>query len=90
MFITTMHGITEHSVRLEDVESFVSVERYNSGCEVVMHMKYREEFDDSIRISYMMVHDEDGNFVYEKVENLAHLTRMIEKEKDYYTRKELF
>ena len=90
MFITTMHGITEHSVRLEDVESFVSVERYNIGCEVSMYMKYREESDDSIRISYIMVHDEDGNFVYEKVENLAHLMRMIEKEKDYLARKESF
>lgn len=88
MFITTMHGITEHSVRLKDVESFVSVERYNSGCEVVMYMKYREESDDAIRISYMMVHNENGNFVYEKVENLAHLMRMIEKEKDYYAGKE--
>ena len=90
MFITTMHGITEHSVRLEDVESFVSVERYNIDCEVSMYMKYREESDDSIRISYIMVHDEDGNFVYEKVENLAHLMRMIEKEKDYLARKESF
>ena len=88
MFITTMHGITEHSVRLDDIESFASVERYNQGCEVVMFVRNREEFDDSITISYMMIHNESGALEYEKVENLAHLMRMIEKEKEYYAGKE--
>lgn len=51
MFITTLHGITERSVRLEDVESFASTERYMQDCEVVMYLRNRVELDDSITIS---------------------------------------
>lgn len=90
MFITTMHGITERSVRLEDIESFASTERYMQDCEIVMYLKNREEIDDAIRISYILVHDENGELVYEKVEGLQHLMKLIEKEEDYYARKELF
>ena len=90
MFITTLHGITERSVRLEDIESFASAERYMQDCEIVMYLKNREEIDDAIRISYILVHDENGKLVYEKVENLQHLMKLIEKEEDYYARKELF
>lgn len=90
MFITTMHGITERSVRLDDVESFVSVERYMQDCEIVMYLKNREEIDDAIRISYILVHNENGELVYEKVEGLQHLMKLIEKEEDYLARKELF
>lgn len=89
MFITTLHGITEHSVRLEDVELFVSVERYMQDCEIVMYLRNRTELDDSITISYMLVHNENGELFYEKVENLQHLMKLIEKE-DYLARKELF
>ena len=90
MFITTLHGITEHSIKLEDVELFASIERYMQDCEIVMYLKNREEIDDAIRISYILVHDENGELVYEKVENLQHLMKLIEKEKDYYDRKKLF
>lgn len=90
MFITTLHGITERSVRLDDVESFASTERYMQDCEIVMYLRNRTELDDSITISYMLVHNEKGELVYEKVENLQHLTKLIEKEEDYLARKELF
>ena len=90
MFITTLHGITERSVRLEDVELFVSVERYMQDCEIVMYLKNREEIDDAIRISYILVHNENGELFYEKVEGLQHLMKLIEKEEDYLARKELF
>ena len=90
MFITTLHGITERSVRLEDVELFVSVERNMQDCEIVMYLKNREEIDDAIRISYILVHNENGELFYEKVEGLQHLMKLIEKEEDYLARKELF
>lgn len=90
MFITTLHGITERSVRLEDIESFASAVRYNSDFEIVMHLRDREELDDAIRISYMLVHDEKGELAYEKVKDLQHLMKLIEKEEDYLARKELF
>ena len=90
MFITTLHGITERSVRLEDVESFSSTERYMQECEIVMYLRNRAELDDSITISYMLVHNENGELAYEKVENLQHLMKLIEKEEDYLARKELF
>lgn len=38
----------------------------------------------------MLIHDEDGELFYEKVEDLAHLAKLIEQEKDYYAQKELF
>lgn len=90
MFITTLHGITERSVRLENVESFESTVRYDSDFEIVMHLRNREELDDAIRISYMLVHDEKGELAYEKVKDLQHLMKLIEKEEDYLARKELF
>ncbi len=90
MLITTLHGITEHSVRLEDIDSFASTERYMQDCEIVMYLRNQAELDDSITISYMLVHDENGELVYEKVEDLKHLMRLIEKEEDYLARKELF
>lgn len=90
MFITTLLGITERSVRLEDVESFASTERYMQDCEIVMYLRNRTELDDSITISYMLVHDENGELAYEKVEDLQHLIKLIEKEEDYLARKELF
>lgn len=90
MFITTLHGITECSVRLEDVESFSSTERYMQECEIVMYLRNRTELDDSITISYMLVHNEKGDLFYEKVEGLQHLMKLIEKEEDYLARKELF
>ena len=90
MFITTLHGITERSVRLDDVESFSSTERYMQDCEIVMYLRNRSELDDSITISYMLVHNEKGDLFYEKVEDLQHLMKLIEKEEDYLARKELF
>lgn len=90
MFITTLHGITERSVRLEDIESFASAERYMQDCEIAMYLRNRAELDDSITISCMLVHNEKGDLFYEKVENLQHLMKLIEKEEDYYARKELF
>lgn len=90
MFITTLNGLTERSVRLDDVESFESTVRYDSDCEIVMHLRNREELDDAIRISHLLVHDEKDELAYEKVEGLRHLMKLIEKEEDYLTRKELF
>lgn len=55
-----------------------------------MYLRNRAELDDSITISYMLVHNENGELFYEKVEGLAHLMELIEKEKDYYDRKKLF
>ena len=55
-----------------------------------MHLRNREELDDAIRISYMLVHDEKGELAYEKVEDLQHLMKLIKKEEDYLARKELF
>ena len=66
MFITTLHGITERSVRLEDIESFASTERYIRDCEIVMYLRNRTELDDSITISYILVHDENGELAYMK------------------------
>ena len=90
MFITTLNGLTERSVRLDDVESLESTVRYDSDCEIVMHLRTREELDDAIRISYMLVHDEKDELAYEKVKGLQHLMKLIEKEEDYLARKELF
>lgn len=90
MFITTTKGLTERSVRLDDIESFAAKESYNSDCELFMYLKNREDSHDFISFSHMLVHDEKGALFYEKVRDLAHLMQLIEQEKDYLARKELF
>lgn len=90
MFITTLNGLTERSVRLDDIESFASKEGYRTGCELFMYLKNREDSRDFLSFSHMLVHDENGELVYEKVKDLAHFMQLIEKEKDYLARKELF
>lgn len=90
MFITTLNGLTERSVRLDDIESFASKEGYRTGCELFIYLKNREDSRDFLSFSHMLVHDENGELTYEKVEDLQHLMKLIEKEEDYLARKELF
>ena len=78
-------------IRLDDIESFSSKEDIRaSECKIYLQLKNREDYRDFISISELLVHDEDGELFYEKVEDLAHLAKLIEQEKDYYAQKELF
>lgn len=91
MFITIKHVLSEKMIRLDDIESFSSKEDIRaSECKIYLQLKNREDNRDFISISEILVHDEDGELFYEKVEDLAHLTELIDREKDYYARKELF
>ena len=91
MFITIKHVLSEKMIRLDDIESFSSKEDIRAGeCKIYLQLKNREDNRDFISISEILVHDEDGELFYEKVEDLAHLAKLIEREKDYYARKELF
>lgn len=90
MFITTLNGLTERSVRLDDIESFAAKEGYRTGCELFIYLKNREDVRDFMTFTHLLVHDENGELFYEKVEDLAHLMKLIEKEEDYLARKELF
>lgn len=91
MFITIKHVLSEKMIRLDDIESFSSKEDIRaSECKIYLQLKNREDNRDFISISEILVHDEDGELFYGKVEDLAHLTKLIEREKDYYSRKELF
>lgn len=90
MFITTLNGLTERSVRLDDIESFASKEGYRTGCELYIYLKNREDVCDFMTFTHLLVHDDKGELAYEKVEDLQHLMKLIEKEEDYLARKELF
>ena len=91
MFITMRDGIREYMLRLDEIESFASKFVYHTNCyEIVMFLRNREEIDDSVKISEILAHDENGNLDYEEIVDLAHLAALIEKEKDYLARKELF
>ena len=90
MFITMRDGIREYMLRLDDIESFASKEGYRTGCELFIYLKNREDSRDFMSFTHMLVHDENGELTYEKVEDLQHLMKLIEKEKDYLARKELF
>lgn len=90
MFITTLNGPTERSVRLDDIESFASKKDYRTGCDLFIYLKNREDSRDFMSFTHMLVHDENGELTYEKVEDLQHLMKLIEKEEDYLARKELF
>ena len=88
MFITTLNGLTERSVRLDNIESFASKEGYRTGCELFIYLKNREDVRDFMTFTHLLVHDENGELTYEKVEDLQHLMKLIEKEEDYLARKE--
>lgn len=91
MFITIKHVLSEKMIRLDDIESFSSKEDISaSECKIYLQLKNREDNRDFISITDMLIHDEDGELFYEKVEDLAHLAKLIEREKDYYAQKELF
>ena len=91
MFITIKHVLSEKMIRLDDIESFSSKEDIRaSEFKIYLQLKNREDDRDFISITDMLIHDEDGELFYEKVEDLAHLAKLIEKEKDYYAQKELF
>ena len=90
MFITTLNGPTERSVRLDDIESFAAKEGYRTGCELFIYLKNREDVRDFMTFTHLLVHDDKGELAYEKVEDLQHLMKLIEKEEDYLARKELF
>ena len=91
MFITIKHFTSESMLILEDVESFSSkLNSDRSKTEFSLQMKNRSDSRDFISFSEILVHDEDGSTHYEKITGLDHLTRLIDHEKDYYARKELF
>lgn len=91
MFITIKHVLSEKMIRLDDIESFSSKEDIRAGeCKIYLQLKNREDNRDFISISEILVHDENRSTRYEKIANLAHLTELIDQEKDYYSRKELF
>lgn len=91
MFITIKHFTSEGMLILEDVESFSSkLNSDRSKTEFSLQMKNRADSRDFISFSEILVHDEDGSTHYEKITGLDHLTRLIDHEKDYYARKELF
>lgn len=89
MFITIKHVLSEKMIRLDDIESFSSKEDIRaSECKSYLQLKNREDNRDFISISELLVHDENGSTRYEEIANLAHLTELIDQEKDYYARKE--
>lgn len=91
MFITTKYLLSETMIRLDDIESFSSQEEFRSKeRKISLQLKNREDSRDFISISEILVHDEDGSVHYEKIADLTHLTELIDREKDYYARKELF
>lgn len=91
MFITIKHFTSESMIILEDVESFSSkLNSDRSKTEFSLQMKNRSDSRDFISFSEILIHDEDGSTHYEKITGLDHLTRLIDHEKDYYARKELF
>ena len=49
----------------------------------------RADSRDFISFSEILVNDEDGSTHYEKLSDLAHLTKLIDREKNYYSRKEV-
>lgn len=91
MFITIKHVLSEKMIRLNDIESFSSKEDIRANkCSIYLQLKNREDNRDFISFSEILAHDEDGSIHYEKIADLAHLTELIDREKDYYARKELF
>ena len=91
MFITTKYLLSETMIRLDDIESFSSQEEFRAKeRKISLQLKNREDSRDFISISEILVHDEDGSVHYEEIANLAHLTELIDREKDYYAQKELF
>lgn len=92
MFITIKSGLSETTIRLSDIGYCNSSYSYR----LQEYDTYLYPFDGLIEgenkllVREMLVHKESGALEYVKIENLAHLTRMIEKEKDYYARKKLF
>lgn len=90
MFITVKHLASECMILLEDIESFSSKLASNgSNTKISLQMRNRADSRDFISFSEILVHDEDGSTHYEKLSDLAHLTELIDREKRYYTRKEL-
>lgn len=90
MFITVKHLASECMILLKDVESFSSKLASNgSNTKLSLQMKNRADSRDFISFSEILVHDEDGSTHYETLSDLAHLTELIDREKRYYTRKEL-
>lgn len=90
MFITIKHLASEYMIILEDVESFSSKLASNSSnTKFSLQMRNRADSRDFISFSEILVHDEDGSTHYEKISDLAHLTELIDREKNYYSRKEM-
>lgn len=91
MFITIKHLASEKMIRLEDIESFSSNrESDGSNLKISLQMKNRSDNRDFLALSEILVHDGDGSTHYENITGLDHLTRLIDHEKNYYARKELF
>lgn len=90
MFITINHLASERMIRLEDVESFSSKQVCDgSDIKISLQMRSRSDSRDFIVFSQILVHDEDGSTRYERISGLDHLTELIDREKNYYARKEL-
>ena len=53
-------------------------------------MRNRSDSRDFLVFSQILVQDIDGSANYERISDLAHLTELIDHEKKYYARKELF
>ena len=91
MFITIKHLLSEKMIRLDDIESFSSQSEFRSNAiKISLQLKNREDSREFLSLSEILIHDEDGSVHYEKIADLAHLTELIDREKDYYARKELF
>lgn len=91
MFITIRHLSTEKMISFDDVELFSSnQESEGPRRKIYLQMKNRADSRDFLTFSEILVHDEDGSAHYEKISDLAHLTELIELNKKYYARKELF
>lgn len=91
MFITIKHLTSEKMIRLEEVESFSSKHSCDgSNIQISLQMRKRSDSRDFLVFSQILVHDIDGSARYERISDLAHLTELIDHEKKYYSRKELF
>lgn len=91
MFITIKHLASESIINLEDVESFSSKLSSNgSNTKLSLQMRNRADSREFLSFSEILVHDKDGSVHYERISDLAHLTELIDHEKKYYARKELF
>lgn len=92
MFITIKSGLSETTIRLIDIGYCNSSFSYrlNEYDTYLYPVDGLIEGENKLLVREMLVHKESGALEYVKIESLAHLMKLIEKEEDYYARKELF